>query len=280
MCIIAIVVVLALINGWIYMSEKRVWRFLILVCVVFLFASFMLSSLLLPVKADAQVTIVNHGSYLDIGNYYHVVGEVQNTGDVPVKDVYITVTFYDAFQHILESHDEQILLEVLLVGRKAPFMFVVSEENSMLVGSYDISVSDFDSTSAIPLGLEILSYNHVVTGYIIRIMTITGQIKNVGTLTANAVRVVATFYSGPSGTGDVVGASLGPSVPVILPSGQEGTFTIVQDVSGREQAFVSYILTAESLEYAIVPEFPASMILAIFMMITLVAVAVARKRAV
>jgi len=241
----------------------------------------MFSSLLLPVKAAAQVTIVNHTSYRDYVNYYHVVGEVQNTGDGPVKNVAVNVTFYDASHNILESYSEQTLLEVISVGVKAPFICVASEEISALVSSYDVSIIDYDTTSALPLGLEILSHNSVVAGILpVRIMTITGQVKNVGALTATAVRVVATFYSGPSGTGNVVGASLGPSVPVILSSGQEGTFTIVHDVSGREQLFASYVLIAESLEYAMVPEFPASMILVIFMMTMLVAVAVARKRVV
>jgi len=68
------------------MIEKNASRFLIVTCTSFLFASFMFSSLLLPVKAAANVTIVSHMGYMDYGGYYHVVGEVQNIGDVPVKN--------------------------------------------------------------------------------------------------------------------------------------------------------------------------------------------------
>ena len=95
---------------------------------------------------------------------------------------------------------------------------------------------------------------------------------------AIAVIVVATFYNGPGGTGNVVGVSDGVSIPVTLNPQQVGSFTIVQDITGRQASFVSYILTAESLEYALVPEFPSSMIPLIFMLITLVAATFAKRK--
>ena len=259
------------------MIERSVSRFLMVACSAFLFASFMFSSLLLPAKAAANVTIVSHMGYKDFGNYYHVVGEVQNIGDVPVKNVYVSITLYDVHDVVVDSVDTEILLEVLLVGRKAPFMYTASEENSAKISYYTVSIGSFESSSEKPLGLEILSHSPVVTGVVVRVMTVAGQIKNSGTLTANVVRVVATFYNGPSGTGNVVGVSFIVSVPVNLNPAQEGSFVIAQDVTNREASFVSYVLTAESLEYAIVPEFPASIISIIFMITTLI-VAMTRKK--
>jgi len=263
------------------MIEKKVSRLLIIVFVAFLFASFMFSSLLLPVKAAAQVTIVNHNHYMDAGGYYHVIGEVQNTGDVPVTDVHVSITVYDVHDVVLESSDEQILLLVLLVGRKSPFMYTVSQDNSAKVSYYYVSISSFQPSSEKPLGLQILSHNYVIVGFpVFRVMTVTGQVQNIGVLPADAVYVVATFYDGLGGTGNVIGVSLSPSAPVILPHNEIGTFSIPQDVTGREQLFVSgsYVLTAESLEYAdIVPEFPAYAICIIFMAITLIGVVVTRR---
>lgn len=195
---------------------------------------------------------------------------------MPVRDVYVSITLYDASDVMVESTSERVFLEVLLVGRKSPFLYNVgTQENSAKVSYYLTSIiSSFSSEK--PQGLQILSHNSVVAGLPpIRIMTVTGQIKNVGTVTANAVVVFATFYDG---IGNVVGVSLGPSVPVILGSGQEGSFTIAQDVSAREHLFVTYDLTADSLEYTIIPEFPASIILMIFMIATLTAAVMIRKR--
>lgn len=262
------------------MIERSVSRFLMVACSAFLFASFMFSSLLLPAKAAANVTIVSHMGYKDFGNYYHVVGEVQNIGDVPVKNVYVSITLYDVHDVVVDSVDTEILLEVLLVGRKAPFMYTTSEENSAKISYYTVSIGSFESSSEKPLGLEILSHSSIVTGVVIRVMTVTGQIKNGGASLAIAVKVVATFYNGPHGTGNVVGVSFIASIPVSLNPNEVGTFTIPQDVTNRETSFVSYVLTAESLEYSgnVVPESPASIMSIIFMATTLVAVAMTRKK--
>jgi len=221
---------------------------------------------------------VSYSSYRDYYNYYHVVGEVQNTGDVPVKDVFVSITLYDAGGGVLESSDEEILLDTLLVGRKAPFTYTASEENSPYVSSYDVSVSSFESSSDKPLGLLILSSNFTDAGYVIIVRTVMGDIKNVGSGLALAVKVVATFYNGPGGTGSVVGVSAGVSIPVNLNPQAVGSFTIIQDITGREALFVSYILTAESLEYALVPEFPSSMIPLVFVVITLAASVLAKRK--
>jgi len=263
------------------MIGKRVASFLIVACVSFLFASFTVSSFLVPVKAAANVVIVSHMSYRDFLNYYHVVGEVQNTGDTPVNDVYISIVLYDNLGGVVDSIDTEILLDVLLVGRKAPFMYVASEENSAKINTYTVNLKSFETSSEKPMGLEILSHTSTVTGFPVRVIMVTGQVRNNGILMAIAVKIVVTFYSGPGGSGSVVGASLGVSTPVSLNPNEIGTFaTVPQDVTNRELSFVSYLLTAESLEYSgnVVPEFPAPIISIIFMATTLVAVAMMRRK--
>ena len=68
------------------------------------------------------------------------------------------------------------------------------------------------------------------------------------------LKVVATFYSGPGGTGSVVGVSLRVSIPTELKS---PTSRVIHNCAGyyrQTSLFASYILIAESLEYALVPE--------------------------
>ena len=212
---------------------------------------------------------------------YHLVGEVQNTGSVPVMDVIVSIVCYDNYGVVVDSIDTEVLLDVLLVGRKAPFMYVASQENSAKINTYTVDLKSFDVSSDKPEKLEIISHSWSITGYIVRLAIAVGQVRNNGALIAIMVKIVATFYSGPDGTGNVVGVSIAVSSPPSLNPSEVGTFEIVPvDATNREHLFVSLVLTSESLEYSgnVVPEFPA-MVLMIFMIATLVvAVTMGRKR--
>lgn len=238
------------------MNRRRLLHLLISITVIVMITSFMFGNPVKPAKAAAQVNIVSHTGHLDGTGYYQVFGEVENTGDAAARNMFVALTLYDSASTVLETSGSQIMLDVLLPGRKAPFHYTAGTEGS-LVNSYAVDMDFYDSTDTIPSALEIVSDSHnIIDQTILKTMNVTGQVKNSGSQTATAVKVVATFYNGPDGTGTVVGVSAATSSPYSLNAGQTGTFNIMIDATGRESQFASYILVPESPEYAAIPELP------------------------
>jgi hypothetical protein len=224
--------------------------------VIVIITSFMFGNPVKPAKAAAQVNIVSHTGYVDGMGYYQVFGEVENTGNAAARNMFVGLTLYDSASRTLETSGSQIMLDVLLPGRKAPFHYTAGTEGS-LVNSYVVDMDFYDAAETIPSVLETVSDSHNITDQtILKTMNVTGQVKNSGSQTATAVKVLATFYNGPDGTGTVVGVSAATSSPYSLNAGQTGTFNILIDITGRESQFVSYVLVPESPEYAAIPELP------------------------
>jgi hypothetical protein len=242
-----------------------------------LFASILTISTtrLKPVEAAEEVTIVNHQGFLNSAGKYVVYGEVRNTGDVAAKNVHVDITFYNSLNAVLDEGEYAIRVNVLPPGRKAPFGAVAGVEGT-LVKAYTVELMNLTlSADALPLGLEIVSSSAEVKTQLQSVM-LNGQVKNIGTQNADYVKVIATFYEGPSGTGNVVGVASPSAEPDDLNPGQTGTFEAGIAV-GLNKSYGSYVLTAESLEYsseedvvAVVPEFSSLIILPLLIVATLV----------
>jgi hypothetical protein len=125
---------------------------------------------------------VNHQGYLDVSGYYVVYGEVKNTGDAAAKNIYVKMTYYDASNAVLDEDERSIEIDVLMPGRKSPFMGNAGVQGS-LVKSYKVELEDLTmSTDSLPSGLEIISSKSEVN--IINNMMINGTVKNTGAETA------------------------------------------------------------------------------------------------
>jgi hypothetical protein len=206
-----------------------------------------------PVKAAEQITIVNHQGYLDFAGYYNVVGEVKNTGDTPAKNVYLKITFMSpdgADEDEVETH-----LHTILPGRKAPFMATAGAAGST-VSSYTIELTDLTmSDEDRPKVLDIVSSSSEQN--VINNMMITGKVKNSGTETATYTRVYATVYDGPSGTGNVVAVTGCTAQPYNVEPGQTGDFQMGFFITSGK-TYASYVLVAESDQYAATTEYVAA----------------------
>lgn len=224
-----------------------------------------------PVKANGEVNILSHTGYLDSLGYYHVVGEVENVGDFALHYVKITATFYDTADIVVATDFTFSELDVLLAERKAPFdLFLFDTTQSMKVDHYSLTVT-YSITSPKPIGLEILSHSSYIDG--VGYMHIVGEIENIGTVRATYVKIVATCYDE---TGKVVDADFTFSDPMDIDPAQKAPFEIL--VGNERTPFVSsYELTAESSQYALIPELSLLTILSLFMIVTLLAVIVFRK---
>lgn len=203
------------------------------------------------VQASSDVIIVSHSSFYTSSNLLYIVGEVENTGDVATKFTKVNATYYDSEDQIITTKIGYATLDILPPGRKSPFYVMLLEDDGALdVDDYSLTVSWSDSEEDKELGLEILSSSSNTDA--LDFLHITGEIKNTGSATANEVYVCATFYDSD---GTVVGRNWEYAEPETLSPDQTGTFDVTLIYSEQVAKVASYSLTAESEEYAMVPEF-------------------------
>ncbi|MFZ7138362.1 MAG: FxLYD domain-containing protein [archaeon] len=219
------------------------------ICLIFLLSVLFVSSACLvnPVKAEANVEVVSHVSYVGHLSMY-VVGEVQNTGDQPVEWVEITATFYDSNDSVMATEVGYSGVDVILPERKSPFHIILLDETMVAnVDHYSLSVS-YEPTVAIEEKLSIVSdssYIDELGGFII-----TGEVENTANTDATSVRVYATCYDE---SGNVVDTGM-TNIYDPIPAGQTASFEVTVLTEDIE-TIASYQLTPESAEYAAIPEF-------------------------
>jgi hypothetical protein len=218
---------------------------------VFLLFSTALSAFVSEVGAVGTVNIVSHTGYLDSLGNYHVVGEVQNVGNQAVTFVQVSAKFYDTYNVAIDSRFDLTMLNVLLVGRKSPFEIALLDvAESAKVIWYSLSVTYLE-TSPIPLKLEISAQSSYIDGD--GIMHITGNLKNLGNEKLVNAKVVATYYDASSHVIAAALTSFDPELTGEIYPGQT-TFFEIKLSKERSQYVATYALTAESNQYATIPE--------------------------
>ncbi len=206
-----------------------------------------------PIHAVSGVDVLSTSGFFDFVGFYHVVGEVQNTGDIALSSVKITATFYDASDEVVGALDAYTALDVLLPGRKSPFeILFIDISRSGKIDHYRLDLQYVILEPPFLIGLEILSNSSREDD--VGMLHVEGEIKNVGADAATGVKVAATFYDAKD---TVVAAAVTPSSPRNLDPNENANFDIVLIYTSRVHLVTSYSLTAESEQYAIVPEYRA-----------------------
>jgi len=223
--------------------------------VIFLLITFAIVSNLAvrSIQAQSQAIILpNHTGYLDVTTIpitYHVVGEISNIGSVSLKLLNVTATFSAQDNSFIGSSSSYTFLDVLLPGRKTPFEAVWAGTTADQIYNYSLALQFSEYASEKPLALQIVKNSTYIdeAGF----QKVNGTVENLATSNATGVKVVATFYNAE---GKVVGATYDYTMPSTIMPGHTESF----DLELRQKAgnFSTYALTAESIEYAIVPEFP------------------------
>jgi len=72
------------------------------------------------VKQRADLEILSYQHYVDTG-WLHIVGEVRNNSNTPMKYVEVIVTFYDDSNKVVGVDNTFTALDVIPPGGKAPF---------------------------------------------------------------------------------------------------------------------------------------------------------------
>ncbi|MCJ7633250.1 FxLYD domain-containing protein [Candidatus Bathyarchaeota archaeon] len=201
------------------------------------------------VDAAASTQILSHTGYLDSSGYYNVVEEILNSGDQALQYVKVTATFYNSTGAMVGTDYTYTTLDLVLAGRKSPFnLYLWDKGQSAKVHHYSLYAS-FSTTSPISQGLQILSNSSYTDG--IGYLHIIGEIKNTGTIQATFVSVIATCYNS---TGGVVATDYSYTSPTDLNPNQTAPYDI--SVSSDRTPYVHhYVVSADSTQYAVVPEF-------------------------
>lgn len=227
------------------------------------------------VKAVAQAWILsNHNGYLDLTSIpitYHVVGEIENTGTTNLHLLNVTAIFYGESNSFIGSGSSYTLLDVLLPGKKTPFEVIFKDSNVSQIQNYTLSLQFNEYLGEKPPALQILENKTYVdeAGF----QRINGTIKNLALTNATAVKVVATFYAEE---GKVVGVAVSYTTPSTIASNQTAPFDL--ELKRKGLFFPNYILTAESFEYALVPELSPLYLYSILLISALIAVFTHQRR--
>jgi len=223
---------------------------------ILILIAFALFSSSKPAEALGNVNVLSHSSFYDSLNTLWIVGEVENVGDMATRFTKVTATFYNSSNQVVAVETGYTELDVLLPGRKSPFSIMLLEsDGSLKVYNYSLTVSWDNYAAGKPLALQILSNSSRIDelGY----MHILGEIMNSGSSTARFTKAVATFYDA---NGTVVGEASSYTDPSDIDPNQKAAFDIMLSYPGQVMKVASYSLTAESTEYAVIPEYNITVI--------------------
>jgi len=122
-----------------------------------------------PAKTRAEVNILESSLhfYPESFVFTHLIGEVQNTGNVPLRVTKITAEFYDNRGYLLDQYTTDAVREYLSPGEKSPFHFYWDQEKYP-VGykphSMKIDYYTYDSP-LLPAKIEVLNYHLALFNY-------------------------------------------------------------------------------------------------------------------
>lgn len=194
-------------------------------------------------EGQANVKIVSHNAFLTSTSFL-VIGEVENEGTMNVTNITIKANFYNDRWQLIDTQEKPTVLDVLLIGRKTPFIFYGPHEAK----HYDVNIESYaPHAEGKPLALEILEHQVFFEENIVW-----GIIKNIGTANTSMIIVTATFYDR---YGNVASMSSDTSIALEqVPPETAVDFGISIYPPDRREDFKMYSITAESREYSIKQE--------------------------
>jgi hypothetical protein len=163
-----------------------------------------------------HLTIPSHQSYID-GDYYTIIGEVENTSDQPMEFVKVVATLYDDAGKVVGTTSTYTLLDAILAGGKSPFELSTSHWEGGK--SYSVQVQGREGS----LGRDNLVINSHKSSQSGNYLSIDGEIVNHGSTPAEFVKIIATLYDAD---GKVVGEGYSYSTLDKIPPGGTSPFEI------------------------------------------------------
>ena len=200
--------------------------------------------------AFADVYIQNDQQYIGDDGSVHIVGEIVNSLDMPLNQIYVQIDLFDKNQQLIQTKETNSLVNTIMPGMKGPFDLILTNSEAKNTKSYTMELSYQVSppkNQVIDITESSLSRdNH-------NNLMIMGTVANKGEITANMISVIATLYDKE---GNVAAVSRVNPEPDYLRAEDNAFFVLSVPDKIQTEEINDYALIAESEEYAAVPEFP------------------------
>jgi hypothetical protein len=203
-----------------------------------------------PVFAAPNAVIQNDAGYVDISGFYHVVGEVKNTGDAWLQFIQVSASFKDQNGVVLDIKSATPWLLRLPPNTAAGFDAV--ELNTTLAAKIRSYTLTLIYQPAQPLSIFLRVGNLTSSKNGLGWLQVQGQVANVGDSVSDDTIVTGTFYGADGKV--VYVAFTSPTQPTIQP-GTTQAFTLSVVDTTRVSLVNTYSVAAESLQYISVAEF-------------------------
>jgi hypothetical protein len=153
------------------------------------------SNVEIPQSGDVSVLSLSSRYDLDLGSF-HIIGELINNSDVPIKNIKLNATFFDSESSILGTASGQAYLDYLRPGEKSAFDIAAYDESASRVSNfsyYKVSKSS-DSVQELKPSMLDLDLRDVFVdacGY----YRFVGTVVNYGKDPATDIILSAAFYN-------------------------------------------------------------------------------------
>src|SRR6185295_1145459 len=105
------------------MSQQPVW-FLRVVMAILMVLS-------IVQQAHAEFSFHNQFSYIDETKVMHILGEIKNESDTAMRNVIITISFYDMEGNLVDEFQRVPALRVINPGESSPFEILFIDQKAV-----------------------------------------------------------------------------------------------------------------------------------------------------
>ena len=168
----------------------------------------------------SQLEILSYKSYVDELNWHHLVGEVQNNGDVPIEYVEVLAKFFDAEGKVISTKLTFTAPDTIFPGGKAPFDIVTLRKSQwQAIDSYTLEVTGDVATSLLNENLVLTNQNSWIDNGFLYVQ---GEVENTGEVSA-LVKLIVTLYDANQ---NVVNTNWSYADSGIINAGESSEFTV------------------------------------------------------
>jgi hypothetical protein len=200
--------------------------------------------------ASPSAVTQNDTSFIDELGYYHVVGEVKNTGDMWLQYVRIVGTLKDQNGAVVDSSFTYTQLLLLGPSKVSGFDIVeLDTGRAAAVRSYTLAV-EWEEAQPPTAALQIVNTSSSIDllGY----LEIVGEVQNSGDSISEYTKVAATCYGAD---GKVVDVMFTYTDPTSVPAHGSESFKLILISKARSSLVATWFLDAQSNQYVSIPEF-------------------------
>lgn len=203
----------------------------------------------IPASAEGQFTFHHQSSFLDETRILHLLGEVKNESDIPVKDVVLTATFHNGDGIFLADYSRSSELRVINPGESSPFEILFLDQTmSSDVANFTLSGTSQAASALKEKQLMIVSSNSRLD--LLGTFYINALTRNEGGEAATNSIIIATLYDRNDNV-LAIGKALAEAIPGSsdIPSGSQAAFGIAITEKSQTSKISRYSLVVDSDQY-------------------------------